>query len=215
MEQVDDSSIPPSFWAGITRDPGIQDPFPAFRSISELPACSHAAASMALKDRRFSVIPPAPFDRPMWRMFDRWLIMRDGPEHAAIRRVIGRAFTKSAVASYRPMVAAATKQLLADLIPLGSADFRRQFAFRLPTVVIADLMRLPAEARHGLDDLLNDLDEAFVYQTDEAYLARGDAATQELERRMEAVLADRRDNPGDDLISLLLTVDHGGEDASV
>lgn len=210
MAEVHDSSIPESFWAALRSDPGIQDPFSLFRDLGDVPGCSHAAASLALKDRRFPVIPPVPLDRPMWRMFNRWLIMRNDPEHAAIRRVIGRAFTRTAVEAYRPMVEATVDKLLDELTPLGEMEFRRQFAFRLPTAVICELMQLPAEAREGLDELLDDLDLAFVHQGKEAYVARGDDAVEVLQQRLESVLRERSLHPGDDLISRLLTVDHDG-----
>lgn len=105
MTEVGDlASIPASFWAALRSDEGVQDPYPHFRALGDVPACSHAAASFALKDHRFSVIPPDKADRPLWRMFKRWLIMLNAPEHTAIRRRITRAFTKTAVEGCRPLV---------------------------------------------------------------------------------------------------------------
>jgi unspecific monooxygenase len=137
--------------------------------------------------------------------------MQNAPKHTAIRRLFSRAFTKSAVESYRPLVAATIERLLDGLVPLREMNFLTDFAFQLPTAVISELMALPEQVRVGLDALLVDLDLAFVFRSDEEYLDRGDQAVAELLSRMDAVLAERRANPGDDLISRLV----GGEDDGV
>jgi cytochrome P450 len=117
--------------------------------------------------------------------------------------VVG-ALSLSAVESYRPLIAAAVKRLLDELAPMGEMDLRADFAFRLPTAVIADLMSLPTDARNGLEDLLRDVDLAFTHQDQEDFLARGDRAIAELLRRMDTLIRDRMARPGNDLISRLI-----------
>jgi cytochrome P450 len=141
--------------------------------------------------------------------------MRDPPEHKAIRRLISRAFTKSAVDAYRPFVEATVTALLDELEPRGAMNFLADFAFRLPTVVIAELMQLSSSSRDGLDELLIDLDLAFVFQDQLEYLERGDRAVEELARRMDTELAARRGAPGDDLLSRLLRGEDGGADVDI
>lgn len=200
----DPAFVPDSLWAAISSEPGIQDPFPHFRALGDVPACSHAVAALALKDSRFSVGPPPDIDRPLWRTFGRFLIMCNPPKHTAIRRLIARAFTKTAVEAYRPYVQRTIDQLLDELEPLGEMDLSRQFAFRLPTAVIAELMQLPDAFRERLDELLIDLDLAFVHQGQEDYLARGDRAVEELLARFGAILDERRLDPGNDLLSRMV-----------
>jgi cytochrome P450 len=196
--------VPGRLWNAIGSDPGIQDPYPHFRFAGNTPACSYAAADFAFKDPRFAPMAPVPSGRPFWRTFNRWLMMLDGPEHTAIRRLIIGALSANAVESYRPLVEATVQRLLDELEPIGEMDLRAQFAFKLPTAVIAQLMDLPDDVRDGLEHLLVDVDLAFTHQDQELYLARGDRAITELLGRMDRLIVEREARPGDDLISRLV-----------
>jgi cytochrome P450 len=194
-------------WNAIGNEPGIQDPYTHFRSLGNAPACSYAAADFAFKDPRFAPMAPVPSDGPFWRTFNRWLIMLDGPEHTVIRKRIVGALSASAVESYRPLVEATVQGLLDELVPSAEMELRAQFAFKLPTGVIADVMDLPHNVRDGLEHLLIDVDLAFTHQDEEEYLMRGDRAITELLTRMDRLIALRKVAPGSDLISRLI----GGE----
>ena len=106
--------------------------------------------------------------------------------------------------SYRTLVEATVRRLLDELEPIGEMDLRAQFAFKLPTAVIAELMDLPDDVRDGLEQLLVDVDLAFTHQDQEEYLARGDRAIKELLARMGRLILEREARPGDDLISRLI-----------
>jgi cytochrome P450 len=138
-------------------------------------------------------------------MFARWMISLSGDEHTAIRHRVSRAFTKSAVAAYRPRVEATVAGLLEELAPRGQAELVRDLAFVLPTRVICELMALPADVRDGLDDLLVDLNESFLFRNDPEHIRRGDHAAVELQARLRPLVAQRAEHPGDDLISRLAT----------
>ena len=202
-EVADAPTVPEWLWSAVATEAGQQDPFSLFRSLGETPACSHVAAERALKDPRFTPVAPVPSDRPFWRTFNRWLLMLDGPKHTTIRRLIVAAFTAHAVEQYRPLVEQTVARLLDELQPRGEMDLRRQFAFRLPTHVIAELMGLPASAREGLELLVGDVDQAFVHQNEESYLTRGDRAMVELLARMDRLLVERHGTGGGDLLSRL------------
>jgi cytochrome P450 len=103
MADVEDAPpIPDWFWSAIGGDPGVQDPYACFQALGDTPACSHAAADFAFKDPGFAPMAPVPSDRPLWRTFNRWLLMLDGPEHTAIRRLIAGPLSVSAVESVVP-----------------------------------------------------------------------------------------------------------------
>lgn len=189
------------FWAEATSDEIVQDPGPLFARLKGSALCSHHAATVALKDRRLGSAPPQIEDRFLWQAFGRFLILRDPPEHTAIRRLISRAFTKSAVESYRPQIQATIDGLLDELVGRGEMDLVRDFAARVPTTVISDLMGLDSVDRVGLTELLVALEEAFIHQGDEAKVDLGEAAMLELFARMRRALATRIESPGDDLLS--------------
>ena len=198
---IDPEELLGNFWAEATTDAVIQDPAELMSRIEGTVLCSYAAATFALKDRRLGSAPPTVADRFLWQAFSRFLILRDPPEHTAIRRLIARAFTKPAVESYRPQVQATIDALLDEVAPRGEMELVRDFAVRVPTTVIADLMGLAAVDREGLPQLLVDLEEAFIHQSDEAAIDRGEAAMAELFDRMRRALDERVADPGDDLLS--------------
>lgn len=200
-ELIDPDSLLGTFWADARTDVVIQDPAPLFSTISGTVLCSHAAATFALKDRKLGSAPEDLPDRFLWQAFNRFLILRDPPEHTAIRRLIARAFTRPAVEAYRPRIEATIDALLDEVSPRGEMDLVRDFAVRVPTTVIADLMGLGPEDRDGLPRLLVDLEEAFIHQHDDACVDRGEAAMVELFARMRRALAVRIADPGDDLLS--------------
>jgi cytochrome P450 len=133
--------------------------------------------------------------------------MLERPSHTAVRRLIVSAFSPGAVETYRPLVCAIVDRLLDELAPRGQMEFRSEFAFRVPMAVMAELMDLPADVRDGLEQLLGDVDAAFVHQDDEALLEKGDRATVELLGRMDRLLTARKAQPGADLISRLAAGD--------
>ncbi len=204
MTTIDDdpAHIPDEVWGGLMSEQGRQDPYPILASVMG-PACSHAAALQALRDPRWHVVGAGATDRVLWRFLGRCLISLNPPEHTVIRRRLSRAFTKTAVESYRPHVEATLHGILDGLVPRGRCDLVAEFAFRLPTAVISDLMDLPPAVREGLDGLLVDLGRGFIYRDDPAAFDRGEAAVVEIMARLRPLLAERAEHPGDDLLSRL------------
>lgn len=198
---IDPQQLLGTFWVEAADDAVIQDPAELFSRIAGTVMCSHAAATFALKDRRMGAAPTGTQDRFLLQAFHRFLITRDPPEHTAIRRLIARAFTKSAVEAYRPQIQATIDTLLDGVVPRGEMDLLQDFAVLLPTAVITGLMGLAPDESEGLHGLFADVEEAFINEHDPACFDRGEAAMTELFARMHRVLESRIANPGDDLLS--------------
>ena len=208
-EVIDPRQLLGTFWADATTDAVIQDPAGLLSTIAGTIMCSHAAATFALKDRRFGAAPPGRQERFLLQAFTRFLITRDPPEHTAIRRLVARAFTKSAVEAYRPQIQATIDALLGPLAPLGEMDLLQDFAVQLPHAVITSLMGLSPEESEGLQELFADVEEAFINEHDAACFDRGEAAMIELFARMHRALDSRIGNPGADLLSHIAAGESG------
>lgn len=76
-----------------------------------------------------------------------WLVFSDPPRHTRLRALILRAFTPRAVAALEPRVRALSRELLAPLLPRGEMDLVADYAGPLPTLVIADMLGIPAADR--------------------------------------------------------------------
>ncbi|MEU8509607.1 cytochrome P450 [Streptomyces brevispora] len=126
---------------------------------------------------------------------------QDGPSHLRLRRTMRRAFTPRAVARWQPWIASIVEQLL-DELPAhgdGSVDIVAEFTLPLPVAVISRLMGLDASARERMRHWS---EHAF---TDGSRC--GDevgAAMAEFSAFGAELLAARRREPGDDLVSGLV-----------
>jgi len=72
----------------------------------------------------------------------------DPPDHERLRRVVNRAFTPRSIAGIEPRVREVTRELLAPLADGEPFDIVADFAGPLPTIVISELLGIPAEDAH-------------------------------------------------------------------
>lgn len=128
------------------------------------------------------------------------LLNLDGEEHQRLRRTVQRAFTPRAIARWRPWVASVVDGLLDDMEAQGSpADVVATFSRPLPVAVICRLMGL-----EGLDH------ERIGHWSDHALSTTAHTAEEivtamrEFARFGAGVAAERRKDPGDDLVSSLV-----------
>ena len=78
-------------------------------------------------------------------MMAQTMLTTDPPDHERLRRVVNRAFTPTSIANLEPRVREITRSLLAPLAKGEPFDIVADFAAPLPTIVIAELLGIPAE----------------------------------------------------------------------
>ncbi|MER6010568.1 cytochrome P450 [Streptomyces bluensis] len=127
-------------------------------------------------------------------------IATQGEEHLRWRRHVGRYLTAKRVTALRPGMVAIVESLIDDLVEHGQpGDLKATVGFPLPVYVICDLLGAPAEDR----DRFSYWSDAFLnvsrYSTEEAQ-----ASYAEFARYMSELIAAKRAEPGDDLISNLI-----------
>ena len=141
--------------------------------------------------------------------YARSMINTDDPEHAAIRRIVQRVFTPEGVSNLATAVAAHVDAILDEVCEAGSCDFAEDVAARIPVAVIAELLGFSPE-EHDLLRHCSDVTNASAahprYQTPEVPLVIG-----AFQRALEPVIETRREQPRDDLVSLLAHASVGGE----
>ena len=130
------------------------------------------------------------------------LLYVDPPQHQRYRRLVLPAFTPSRVRDLEGPIRARTVALL-DAVPTGEAvDLVGALALPLPLLVIADLLGVPGEEWPAYARWSEAAIDAGTAQTEETDAVLGEMAT----FLMDVIAAKRRD-PGDDLISLLVTLE--------
>lgn len=182
----------------------------------------YADVHAAFRDARLSSKRPARFAPqwmeqmrdaigPMVRNMSAWVLMMDPPDHTRIRSLINRAFTPRMVEFLRPRIQGLADGLLDAAAKDGPIDLMSDFAVPLPVLVIGEMLGLPAEDRHRLKAWSNGiLTVGARMPTLEQVRAMAQAFT-EIEVYMRGVIAERRQRPGQDLISELLAAEEQGK----
>jgi cytochrome P450 len=142
-----------------------------------------------------------------------WMLLRDPPAHTRLRALVTKAFTPRAVQALRSQIESAAAELLDRATANGrSMDLIADFAFPLPVTVIALILGVPPEDRAQFRNWSMALASAIDLDQhiDPDIGPRADRATRELSRYLRDVVAARRREPRDDLISALLAAEEGG-----
>ncbi|MEV6237698.1 cytochrome P450 [Lentzea sp. NPDC051838] len=129
------------------------------------------------------------------------VIPQSGEAHLTWRRGIGKWFTAKRMNALRPGIAAMAEQLIDEMVLKGApADLKASLGFPLPVWVICDMLGVPDHDRdqfsHWSDTMLS------MTRFSEAEMK---AAEQEFGRYMAGHVAAKRENPGEDLLSALVT----------
>jgi cytochrome P450 len=215
------------------------DPFPLYADLRERApihrndlgfwvVAKHADCLAILRDRRASSDSmnvavermPQGFRTPMLEddpmaavMVEmRPFLFRDPPDHTRLRSLVSKAFTPKVVESMRAGTEQVVDELLDAALDAGRVDLLEAFAYPLPVRVICDLLGVPLEDQDRFkvwsDALARGLDPDFLL-TQEVITARGEAALQFSQYFFE-LLAERRRDPGEDLLSRLAQAEDGG-----
>ncbi len=131
------------------------------------------------------------------------LISYDDPEHTRQRRLINRGFTPRRVRELAPHIRELTNQVIDEIQQRGEIDFVEDFAIHVPLIVIAELMGLDPQARHNLYRWSDAMMSAEGRDADDPKLLESAAAFGEYTTVCAQLIAERRADPKDDLISVL------------
>ena len=146
------------------------------------------------------------------RQINTNMLNSDPPGHTRLRRLVTQAFTPRRIEAMRPRVEEIVERLLDRIAPLGRTDFVDDVALRLPLAVIGHLLGIP-EADH--EEILSGTQVIRTVGTggrspQEDRAAIG-AAQERLHAYFTALVAAKRREPGDDLVSALIAArdEHG------
>jgi cytochrome P450 len=140
-----------------------------------------------------------------------FIIVKDPPEHTAHRKIVARLFTPRRISQLEPFIRSTAAGLLDKLADRDRFDVVEDFSFRLPLDVISELIGIPESVReevHRLSDRIADLGENGELADD------GINATLELAELLAGLVRERRKQPGDDVITMLMTTPVEQEDGS-
>ncbi|MFD1659200.1 cytochrome P450 [Streptomyces caeni] len=149
-------------------------------------------------------------------ILSRWMVFNDPPRHRGLRQVFQEAFAARAVARYRSFSEKATRAVLArGAVPGRDGDLMADVAKPLPALVFARWLGIPRTDAPSFwywnarvaDLVLGTAQEESEYRASLQALVS-------LEGYLAALVARRRAEPGDDLISQVLREGRVGESVS-
>ena len=133
----------------------------------------------------------------------------DEPEHGRHRALVSKAFSQKALARWEDeLVGKVGNELIDQFADRGRADLSREFTFPYPTQIIAGLLGLPR------DDYPQFQRWSIALLSILFNRERGLAASEALRAYFVPILADRRQQPREDLISGLAQAEIDGEKLS-
>ena len=206
---------------------GRTDPYPRYHRIRELAPVHRSETARgwlltryedgysALRDPRLGKDFQQRMDntRPWWRerpslaRMERSMLNVDGPYHTRLRRLVSKVFTFRSVERMRPSVEAIVDELIDALAPKGGGDLIEDLAFPLPVTVIGELLGVPVEDRAQFRELVSDLVAVFEMGATQEQFDAADDASRTIDEYFYDLISKLRAEPGDDVLSRLVTVD--------
>ena len=222
---------------GIFTAAAVQDPYPYYRRMREQEPVHWSEKAQAwyftryddvyeLQDRAdlsvdrietlYSYLPRINPERfsDIVSHYNRWLLYRDDAYHDRLKALFLKAMTPRAVERLRPIMQRRVDVILEALEGRAGFDAYLDFAARLPTQVMLDLLGLP-HADEGMMRHWSDRCSNFLFQPvapDKEALAKEQREILDAQQAyfMPLIEARRRD-PGEDMISAMVGVEVAGE----
>ncbi|MGX1911212.1 cytochrome P450 [Streptomyces phaeochromogenes] len=183
----------------------------------------HADVSALLRDRRLGrtyqhrfthedfgrTAPPAEHE-PFHVLNDHGMLDLEPPDHTRIRRLVSKAFTPRTVERLRPYVDGLASELVGELVEAGGGDLLKVVAEPLPVAVIAEMLGIPESERAQLRPWSADICGMYELSPSQETAEKAVRASVEFTEFLRELIAVRRKEPGDDLVSgLIAAYDEG------
>jgi len=213
-------------------DPAFQaDPYPTYASLraggpvqwspslGTWVVTGHAEATALLRDPRWSADGRHADDhaefvarREAAGLFDssgRVMLFMDPPDHTRLRGLVSKAFTPRTVENLRPWVARLMEDLLDEFGDGG--DVMPAIAYRLPVAVICELLGVPESDRGLFREHTSRFAGILEFRAPDDVLRTAAEGFAALGGYLFDLCEQRRADPREDLVSLLVQAEEAGD----
>ena len=207
----------------------VQDPYPVYaalraratvhrsRLLNAWLVARHADADAILRDHRTFASDPrrGTLTRRQEAMLpppdEYTMLFLDPPDHTRLRALVNKAFTSRAVSALEARIRATMAALLDAIDDPGGFDLMTAVAQPLPVIVIAEMLGVPAGDRDRFR--LWSAQRARLLEPTASLRERAIArdAQQGFDAYFREIIAMRRREPRDDILSALAHAEDGGE----
>ncbi|MGH1503617.1 MAG: cytochrome P450 [Acidimicrobiales bacterium] len=135
----------------------------------------------------------------------------DPPDHTRLRRLVSKAFTPRAVERLRGRMEQLVDDVLDRAEERGRMELVDELAFPIPFQVISDLLALPDERADDIREWSQLLTASLEPTVSLEMFDAADEAALALRAHLAEIIADRRNDLGDDVLSALIVAEEDGE----
>jgi cytochrome P450 len=185
--EIPDHRVWPRYWM-LSRAADVDEGLADWRTFS--------SAQGTLIDTDISLLPPNMFNM-------------DPPRHDELRSILARVLTPRRVENLEPVVRAYARELIDAVRADGAMDVSTQFAQMVPTITMCTLMDLPRADRPKFLKWNLDTLAGADFTSPDALAAYGEMAVY-----WTGLVAERREAPGNDLISQIIHTEVDGDPLS-
>jgi cytochrome P450 len=139
------------------------------------------------------------------------MLDRDPPDHTRLRRLVSKAFTPRAIQALRPRITALVDGMLDNMAAQGSVDLVDALAFPLPFRVIAEMLGTPPADHDRIRHLTGTVVRSLEPVADPELVRAIMAASDEMSQIAADMIAWKRANPADDLLTALIHAEDDGD----
>ncbi|WP_027214112.1 cytochrome P450 [Burkholderia sp. WSM2232] len=149
---------------------------------------------------------------PLMHGFNKMFLLLNPPVHTRLRGLMMKTFNARQIERFRDIASATAHRLVDAFESRRHADLTAEFAFPLPVEIICRMLDVPVQLARSLGGAANKIAKVFdLAPMDAKDLDAASEAFASLQEFFGGMVSARRDNPGTDLISLLISVEEGGE----
>ncbi|HZI91327.1 MAG TPA: cytochrome P450 [Thermoleophilaceae bacterium] len=148
---------------------------------------------------------------PLFEEIQRNILHIGGDHHRRLRNLVNPAFTPRAADRWRPAMRGFLEELFQPVASEGHCELVESFAKPYPSLTIATVMGAPLADAPRLHHWSNWIQRQFDPPSLVADREAIETAVAEFYEYCEALLAARRGNPADDLISTLIAAEQDGD----
>lgn len=208
----------------------LENPYPFYDEIREtspiywLSSITHKGwfvtgyeeAVKILKDKRFQIRKPLPRNTKEYSELksiqEHMMLYKNPPEHTRLRKLFQKPFSEQQIQQLKPVIRKTVHDLLDQVEEKGKMEIIRDFAFPLPSMIIAELLGIPNEDRLKMKEWTNDLLGVIDLTRTNQTLHNGNEIAIQIQQYFNKLLLERRQKPKHDLISEILKFDELTED---
>jgi cytochrome P450 len=138
------------------------------------------------------------------------IINLEGLDHARLRKIVGPVFSPKVADSLRPEMNAAINKIIDEVSDLEEFDLQIDIFDKYPSYIISKILGVPHEDWEKFGKWADDIFKTFGGNYDQDKELVVDTQAQ-LATYVRSLIVEKRKNPSDDLISLLVQSESDGE----